>query len=225
MPRLDDPIHLNMYAGYRREHRWPQGLKRILLTIKSEVLGKTPRYGVEWGDVELVPPLKYFRESFLTPYVNPDHVALEIGPGGGRWTQYMLGFKKLYLVDYHQQLLDEIRSSISARNVEFIKNNGCDFPGVCSSSIDFIFSFGVFVHLDIPIIEGYLNNIRGIAKPGATIVLQYADKTKRMAQINAGFSDTDPDRMRLLAASAGYRIVEEDTTTLWHSSVIRLTPR
>lgn len=224
MPNLDDPIHVNMYSAYRRERTWPQSLKRILRTIKSEVLGKTPRYGVEWGDVELVPPLKYFRECFLTPYVNPDHVALEIGPGGGRWTQYMLGFRQLYLVDYHQELLDEIRRSISARNVEFLKNNGCDFPGLCASSVDFIFSFGVFVHLDIPIIEGYLNNIRVIAKPGATIVLQYADKTKRMAQMNESFSDNSPDRMRALAASAGYRIVEEDTTTLWHSSVMRLTP-
>lgn len=218
MPNLDDPIHLDMYAQYRRDHAWPQNLRRMLRTIKK------PRYGMEWGDVESVPPLKYVRECFLTPYVNSNHVALEIGPGGGRWTQYMLGFKHLYLIDYHQQLLDEAHRSITAPNVSFIKNNGCDFPGVPTSSVDFIFSFGVFVHLDVPIIDGYLKNMKGITKPGAVIVLQYADKTKKMAQLNPGFSDNNPERMRALTSSVGYRIVEEDTTTLWHSSVIRLTP-
>ena len=33
--------------------------------------------------------------------------AVEIGPGGGRWTRYLLGFKSIYAVDYHDEVLRE----------------------------------------------------------------------------------------------------------------------
>jgi hypothetical protein len=45
-----------------------------------------------------------------------------------------------------------------------------------------------------------------------------------MAQINSGFSENDPVRMRQMVEAVGYRIVQEDTTSLWHSSVMRFIP-
>ena len=44
-----------------------------------------------------------------------------------------------------------------------------------------------------------------------------------MAQSNEGFSDNDPETMRRLVTESGYRIVEEDVTTMWHSALIRFT--
>ena len=79
------------------------------------------------------------------------------------------------------------------------------------------------VHLDLNIIEAYLDNIQKILRPGANAVIQYSDKTKVMARLNDGFSDNDPDRMRSAVQRRGYKILEEDITTLWHSSVIRFT--
>ena len=37
------------------------------------------------------------------------------------------------------------------------------------------------------------------------------------------FSENTPDRMRDAVRMSGYQILEEDTTSLWHSSVIRFT--
>ncbi|HEU5397089.1 MAG TPA: hypothetical protein VFV81_07970, partial [Verrucomicrobiae bacterium] len=65
-------------------------------------------YGLEWGDPENSPPLQYIRDHFLLPYVRPETTVLEIGPGGGRWTRYMLPARKIYAVDFHQELLDEL---------------------------------------------------------------------------------------------------------------------
>jgi hypothetical protein len=77
------------------------------------------------------------------------------------------------------------------------------------------------VHLDFNLIEAYLKSIKTVIKPTANVVIQYSDKTKIMSQINEGFSDNTPARMRAAVHAAGYRILEEDTTSLWHSSVIR----
>jgi hypothetical protein len=44
-----------------------------------------------------------------------------------------------------------------------------------------------------------------------------------MAVKNPTFSDNDPERMRAMVTAAGLDILEEDTTTLWHSSMIRFT--
>jgi hypothetical protein len=44
-----------------------------------------------------------------------------------------------------------------------------------------------------------------------------------MARENEGFSYNTPEIMRGLIEAANYRILEEDTTTLWHSSLVRFS--
>ena len=105
--------------------------------------------------------------------------------------------------------------------MKFIRNMGTDFPDVPEESVDFVFSFGCFVHLDTNLIDAYLKNIRHILKQGANAVIHYSDQTKVMAQINLGFSDNTPERMRRMVLNSGFRILEEDLTTMWHSSIIR----
>ena len=219
MPDLDTTLHLDMLDRWRRENTLA---KRLSLAWGTAL--QNPLYGLEWGDPETMPPLQFVKDRYVLPYVNPSHAAVEIGPGGGRWTRYLLDFRTLYAVDYHQELLDELARNFQRyRNIRFIKNSGTDFPGIDPETIDYVFSFGTFVHLEFALIERYLAAIRPIAKPGANIVIQYSDKTKIMAQTNRGFSDNSPDRMRTAVVAAGYSVLEEDTTSLWHSSVIRFT--
>lgn len=220
MPDLDTSLHLDMLAASppRRSR-----LARAWQAARQE-WQRPALYGIEWGDPDAVPPLAYFRRRFITPYVRAGRTGLEIGPGGGRWTRYLLGFDTLYAVDVHQELLDELRRTIAARNVVTIRNSGTDFPGVPDGSVDYVLSFGVFVHLDRPLIEDYLANLGRILRPGADVVLQYADQTKVMARNNRAFADNDPERMRAMVTAAGFTIREEDTTSLWHSSVVRFGP-
>jgi cyclopropane fatty-acyl-phospholipid synthase-like methyltransferase len=182
-------------------------------------------YGLEWGDPEVDEPLMYVKRHFLTPYVTPTTTVLEIGPGGGRWTRYLLTARMVYAVDYHQELLDELAVNFRADNLISIKNSGTDLPGVPPESIDFIFSFGVFVHLDLDLIDAYLRSFKSVLKCGGTVVLQYADKTKPLAQLNNGFAQNTPEQMRQLILAQGYTIEEEDTGTMWHSSIVRFTTR
>lgn len=224
MPKLDDPIHLDMYQGYRR----PRSRLRKLIdrVFKATRLNSAmPQiYGYEWGDPDSCPPLMRIRDHFIAPYVSSSHIALEIGPGGGRWTQYLLGFGELYVVDYYAELLSELKQNFNRPSMKFIKNSGDDFPGVPDQSIDYLFCFGTFVHLEIDVIGRYLVNIHRILKPGGNVIIQYSDMTKIMARENEGFSCNTPEQMRQLVIDKGFRIVEEDLTTLWHSSIVRFTP-
>ena len=217
MPELETPLHLDMYRQFRRRGLWAR-LGDALTALRSPDV-----YGMKWGDPDVVPPLQFIRDRYVLPYVRPEHIGLEIGSGGGRWTRDLVPFKVLYVVDYHQPILDELRRNVRAPNLIYIKNNGTDFPGVPARSVHYVFSFGTFVHLDVDIIEKYLANLHEILAPNANVVVQYSDKTKVMAQINQGFSEMTPERMRGLVTAAGYRVVEEDLTTLWHSSVVRFT--
>src|ERR1700732_4637183 len=126
MPDLNTTLHVDMLKRSKRRRHL---VLRIAKAIKRE-LSHGGIYGVEWGDPDLVPPLAFVRTRYLLPYIKADQCAVEIGPGGGRWTRYLLGFKKLYVVDYYSELLKEVKRRFRRPHVTFIKNNGTDFPGI-----------------------------------------------------------------------------------------------
>lgn len=218
MPDLKTTLHLDMLRAFQQSRASLP--TRLYRAVKRELAPSV--YGLNWGDPETVEPLRFIRDRYVTPYVRSDQTGLEIGPGGGRWTRYLIGFRKLHVVDYYGEILDELRKNFSSPNMLFIRNNGMDFPGVDDHSIDYLFSFGTFVHLDVPIIEGYLKNMKRLLKQESNVVLQYSDKRKVMAQ-NASFSDNNPEIMRRLIIENGYKILEEDLTSMWHSAVVRFT--
>ncbi len=120
-----------------------------------------------------------------------------------------------------QELLDELQQNFKTPNLRVIKNSGTNFPGVPDNSVDFVFSFGVFVHLELDIIRAYLQSLYTIVTNTANIVIQYSDKTKEAARWNSGFGNNTPSDMRHLVAEAGYTILEENVTALPHSAITR----
>ena len=208
MPGLDTKMHVRMLQGARKMGQ-PE---------------RDGRYGLHWGDPEIAPYLRHIRDHWLLPYVDAGKTALEIGPGGGRWPRYMLPFKTIYAVDFYPELMAELRRNFPQPHIVEVLNNGSDFPGVPDASVDFVFSFGTFVHIDCDIVESYLRNLRRVMRPDGQIVLQYPDKTKKVARDNPGFAENTPARMRALVEATGYTILEEDILRLPHSAMIRFVP-
>ena len=217
MPKFDTTLHIDMFRAGKRGRSLAARIKKAV----NVLLAKDDVYGLEWGNPEVSPPLCYVRDHFLTPYLSPNTTVVEIGPGGGRWTRYMLNAKQIYAVDYHQELLNELKSNFNVSNITYVKNNGDNFPNIPNGSIDFLFSFGTFVHLDVEIIDCYLRNMKPLLKHESNVVIQYSDKTKPIGKNNKEFSENDPDKMRKLILSHGYSIYEEDVKTMWHSSIVR----
>lgn len=209
MPSLDSPIHLeNLKLSYERGGTDEQTI-----------------YGIEWGDPNEIPFLRFCRDQYIQPYINNSHVALEIGPGGGRWTRYLLSFHRIFVVDLHIELLSELQKKFKVPHLIPVHNSGTDFPGIPPQSIDYVFSFGVFVHLDRDIIDSYLKSLIHIVKDNANIIIQYSDKNKIEAVNNITFSDNNPDVMRKMVTDAGFMVLEENLTVLPHSSIMRFRKR
>ena len=135
MPDLSTSLHLSMLKA----HSLP---RRLALAVRRKACFSR-HLGLEWGDPETCPP-QFVEDRWVLPYVQSSHTCLQIGPGGGRWTRYLLGFRELYAVDYHEELLYELKKKFNKPNIVFIKNNGADFPSVPDQSVDFLPSFGVF---------------------------------------------------------------------------------
>jgi len=219
MPDLDTQLHLEMLRSYKEQNSFVRRVRRAV----REVVSPQKMYGLQWGDPEISGPQGFMRNRYVLPYVKADHVALEIGPGGGRWTRYLLGFGRLYVIDYHAELLRELRERFNKPNMHFIVNNGADFPGVPEGSVDYVISVACFVHLEPNIIATYLKNILKILKPGGNAFITYSDKTKIGGQLNDSFSENSPARMREMVTQAGFRILEEDSTILWNSGIVLFT--
>lgn len=178
-------------------------------------------YGDQWGDPMETPSLKEVRNRFITPYVNIDVTAMEIGSGGGRWTQFILDCKHLFCVDLSTEMFDYLRTRFPEyNNISFCLTNGTDLPGVPLNEIDYIFSFGTIVHLDLNIIDNYLYSIHKTMKEGGIIVLQFSDKRKPMAQSIKAFSDNDPERMQELFTKHSFSVEIVNDDLLPHSAII-----
>jgi ubiquinone/menaquinone biosynthesis C-methylase UbiE len=200
---------------------WAKNLKTYQA---GKLKNQAGQYGDQWGDPEAKPHLKTVKDTYLLPYVKPDLVALEIGSGGGRWTQYLTKVKRLYCVDLNPEMIAYLRQRFaSEKHLEYVVTNGSDLPGVPERSIDFVFTYGTWVHCDLDIIEGYLESMKRVMKPGARAVMQFSDKRKPAAQKNEGFADNDPIRMRALLEKHGFSIELVDEATLNHSAVIVAT--
>jgi SAM-dependent methyltransferase len=117
--------------------------------------------------------LEYALDRHLPERAN----VLEIGPGGGRWTAELLDRKVHHLiaVDLAERCIDLCRERFAgAPNLELHVNDGRDLSFVPDRSIDFVWSFDVFVHIEAPEVEQYFREFARVMKPGARGSVHYA---------------------------------------------------
>jgi len=98
----------------------------------------------------------------------PAHMILEIAPGHGRWTHYLRDYcQELWTVDCVPDCIEACRRRFANNpRVKCYENDGFTLPMLPDGSVDFVFSFDSFVHLDRPIVESYLRELRRKLKVG-----------------------------------------------------------
>lgn len=96
---------------------------------------------------------------------------LEIAPGFGRWTKFLLGHCESYTgVDIADGCIEACQKKFfkSRDNAHFYKNNGLSLNFVPDNSVDFCFSFDSLVHVDIQILDAYIDELsRKLTSNGA----------------------------------------------------------
>ncbi|MGE3897230.1 MAG: class I SAM-dependent methyltransferase [Variibacter sp.] len=107
-------------------------------------------------------------KTFITPYFKDADTVLEIGPGAGRWTEYLLSHaKRLIAIDISEACVSECRKRFASYpQASFEVGNGFDLHTISANSIDRIWSFDVFVHINGTEFNSYVAEFHRVLKAG-----------------------------------------------------------
>jgi SAM-dependent methyltransferase len=129
--------------------------------------------GEEWT------PSQLWKESvakaFIDPYFSGLGTVVEIGPGAGRWTEYLIErVDHLIGIDISDACVVECRKRfLSSRNATFEVGNGRDISSVPTGSVDAIWSFDVFVHINRDEFRSYAGEFARILRTGGVGVIHH----------------------------------------------------
>ena len=121
--------------------------------------------GDEWGTKEDVNEII---EKYIFPYITENSIVGEIGVGGGRVASKVINkVEHLYCFDVSTEMIK--KTEIALQNTGFsnyslIVLDSPKFPDTLSEKFDFIYSFDVFVHLDLHNIWHYFKEINRVLK-------------------------------------------------------------
>jgi SAM-dependent methyltransferase len=149
-------------------------------------------------------------DDVLLKTVPPGGTVLEIGPGGGRWSEALAKrADRLVLVDVTPRVLDLVRERLAdPGHVSYVRSSGSDLPGVEDGSVDAIWSFDVFVHVAPVDQAGYLDEIARVLAEGGVAAIHHADGRNRGAMPSrAGWrSPMSAGLFAALAEARGLRV-------------------
>jgi SAM-dependent methyltransferase len=133
--------------------------------------------------------------QFLDPYIQLGGTVLEIGPGGGRWTEILGGrASRLCVLDVAERPLQVCRERFrTVPTVVCVRGDGRTVP-LASASVDGIWSYDVFVHVNPADASSYFSEFGRVLRPGAHAVIHHPGQTSTEERTRQHRSDLT-DRM------------------------------
>jgi SAM-dependent methyltransferase len=177
------------------------------------------------------PELYHLIQQYIRPNVTPQSLVLEIGPGGGRFTRYLLDAREIILVDIVPDFFEYIKQRFpqQASKMRFYEPKNHELEGIESNSVDYVMTFDAFVHIEPEGIREYLQHIARVLKPGSIAVIHYGDITKKAAEEKERFfAPMDSQKMdSFVQQMPELTVIAHDKTFLLHSNliVLRKSPR
>ncbi len=118
--------------------------------------------GAEWGDDAQAVAIV---ERYVKPYLAPGGRVLEIGPGGGKFSRLLDRLAgDLILADIAKGMLERTAASLPRRPRTLLLD-GSSLAPEADSTIDFVFSYDVFIHLESEEIFRYFAEANRVLVP------------------------------------------------------------
>jgi len=196
--------------------------------------------GDEWNDDYTADRKRdtFYFSAYADRWIRPEMTVLEVGPGGGKWTVLIAPkVKNLIVLDVAEEMLRRTKArcdSLGITNVEYILANGRDFRPVADESIDFFFSYDVFVHIALEDTWSYAQEMSRVLKPGGHGACHYAinavpEAWDRIEQNNNWYRGGEhtlgqfyyfsPETLRRMYERCGLRILEQHQEA-WHCTCV-----
>jgi SAM-dependent methyltransferase len=200
--------------------RWAsRGFRRSLASRGVEV-DQLEVLGEEWTTTDAA--VAGIVEEWISPYVTKDSAVAEIGVGGGRVAMIVADeVHELIGFDLSQMMLEHAKRALADKpNVRLALVDGPKLPDDLTGKLDFVYSFDVFVHLDLHTIWKYLQEIDRVLKPGGRAFLHTSNLTAPGGW--ARFSSQDkytldghyfvtPEVVKTLVSHTSMRVIKEST--------------
>lgn len=125
-------------------------------------------------------PYADWKASLVTHLITPfaaDAEVIEIAPGHGRWTEFILPIARYAtLVDISPNCLEFCRRRFAeATNVDYFLTGGTQLPRYANGAIDFVFSYDSFVHMSAKVIAAYLLEFSRVLRSDGVAIIHHAD--------------------------------------------------
>jgi ubiquinone/menaquinone biosynthesis C-methylase UbiE len=201
-------------------HFWAQSLQDFITRGEPQ---KGSHWGDEWGE-PMSNICKPLLERMVLSQIKKGDVAVEIGPGGGRLTRHIRhGLKRLYLVEYNPEFFSVIRQRFNdPENFVYVHSkDGKTMREIKNREVDFVFSWGTFVHFELDHIGAYLKEIKRVLKRNGKCFLQIPDKNRPQHQ--GAFGNVTLDEfLAMVKKLKGLKVLEVDAETLPNSTCVLL---
>jgi ubiquinone/menaquinone biosynthesis C-methylase UbiE len=114
-------------------------------------------------------------KEIMLKYIEPEKSVLEIGPGAGRWTESLQKIAmSLILVDLSDKCIDFCKQRFHhCDNIQYFVNNGASLDFIQDETVDFIWSFDVFVHINPSDTEKYIKEFSRILVSGGRGIIHH----------------------------------------------------
>lgn len=134
--------------------------------------------GDEWSETWGGSNMQWFGTILprIHPYL-PTGTVLEIGPGFGRWSQFIVNrCDHLILVDLSEKCIAACKERFRDRShVQYHVNDGKALDCIDDHSIDFVFDFDSLVHAEADVVEAYLIQLGRKLKPGGAGFIHHSN--------------------------------------------------
>lgn len=105
----------------------------------------------------------------------PAGAVLEIAPGFGRWTRFLLPLSRHYVgIDLSERCIQHCQGRFGGTG-RFLVNDGISLEAVPDASIDLVFSFDSLVHADAAVMRSYVPQIVGKLRPMGVAFLHHSN--------------------------------------------------
>ncbi len=150
-------------------------------------------------------------QNVLYRYIRRGGHILEIGPGAGRWTSILIQMAdKFTAVDVAESCIRACEQKFANQlNSRFLVGSGKDLAGVADASVDSLWSFDAFVHINIPETESYVQEFRRVMRSGSVGVVHHG----KYGGLEGGWrSNLTSAALGELLHNAGFKILHQFET-------------